>query len=69
MIMYSYLNDMDGVIDEEVFKKHLDLLRVRYDPNAFTHETVHEYRVFLFTSIQEELDDWNGKRLIRTMVE
>jgi hypothetical protein len=62
MIMISYLVDLNFNKGSDRLKKHLDLLRLRFDPADFTHETVGEYRVDLFNRLQQEIDIWENVR-------
>ena len=69
MIMTTYIIDYGMSSDDRLLIKHLDLLRIRFDPNEFTHETLSEYRTYLFSQLQIDLDKWNGDRSMRAGTE
>lgn len=65
MIMTSYLIDMGAHKNDPRLNKHLDLLRLRFDPKDFDLSTVGVYRVELFNQLQFEIDTWNNDQTMR----
>ena len=67
MIMTSYLIDIGVNKNDPRFAKHLDLLRIRFDPEGFDQDTIEVYRIELFNQLQFEIDVWNQERMLRGM--